>query len=84
MQVDLADAPYAELECIALPHTVDMTTLESFTGWLGFCINPNEQSMFLEDTMDRSPRTGEVELVLDPSGSPRGIFVFEPDNSLFQ
>jgi hypothetical protein len=61
-----------------------MTPLESFTGWLGFCLNPNEQSMFLEDTMDSSPGTGEVELVFDTSGSPCGIFLFEPDNSLFQ
>ena len=82
--VDLANAPDAELECIALPHAVDMTTLESFAGWLGFCFYTNKKSMFLEDTMDRSPGTGEVELVLDPSGSPCGIFLFEPNNALFQ
>jgi hypothetical protein len=40
--------------------------------------------MFLEDTMDRSPGTGEVELVLDTSGSPCGIFLFEPNDSLFK
>ena len=82
--IDLANAPDAELKGIALPHAVDMTPLESFTGWLWLCFNANEKSMFLEDTMDRSPGTGEVELVLDPSGSPCGIFLFEPDYSLFQ
>ena len=40
--------------------------------------------MSLEDTMDSSPGTSEVELVLNPSGSPCRIFLFEPDNSLFQ
>jgi hypothetical protein len=61
-----------------------MLSLESFAGRLWLCLNANEKSMFLEDTMDRSPGTGGVELVLDPSGSPCGIFLFEPDNSLFQ
>jgi hypothetical protein len=61
-----------------------MLSLKSFTGWLGFCLYPNEKSMFFENAMDRSPRTGEVELVLDTTGSPCGIFLFEPDNSLFQ
>jgi len=82
--IDLADAPDAELECIALPHAVDMTPLESFTGWLGFCLNPNEKSMFFENTMDCSLGTGKVESVFDTTGSPRRIFLFEPDNPLFQ
>jgi hypothetical protein len=61
-----------------------MLSLESFAGRLWLCLNANEKSMFLEDTMDRSPGTGEVELVFDTTGSPCGIFLFEPDNSLFQ
>jgi hypothetical protein len=62
-------------------------TLPDFSviwGWLGFCLNPNEKSMFFENTMDCSLGTGEVELVFDTTGSPCGIFLFEPDNSLFQ
>jgi hypothetical protein len=61
-----------------------MTPLKPFTGRLGFCLDPNEKSMFLEDTMNCSPGTWEVELVLDPTGSPRGIILLEPDNPLFQ
>jgi hypothetical protein len=61
-----------------------MLSLESFAGRLWLCLNVNEKSMFFENTMDRSPGTGEVELVLDPPGSPCWIFLFEPDNALFQ
>ena len=61
-----------------------MLSLESFAGRLWLCLNTNEKSMSLEDTMDSSPGTSEVELVLNPSGSPCRIFLFEPDNSLFQ
>jgi hypothetical protein len=82
--IDLADAPDPELEGIALPHAVDMLPLKSFAARLWLCLDANEKSMLFKDTMNRSPGTGEVELVLNPSGSPRGIFFFEPDNSLFQ
>ena len=82
--IDLTDSPYTKLKSISLPHAVNVTTLESLAGRLGFCFNTNEKSMFFEDAMNCSPRTGEVELVLNPSGSPYGIFLFEPDNSLFQ
>jgi hypothetical protein len=61
-----------------------MMTLESFASRLRFWFDPNKKPMSLEDTMDRSPGTGEIELVLDPSGSPCRIFPFEPDNPLFQ
>ena len=61
-----------------------MLSLESFAGRLWFCLNANEKSMFFEDTIDRSQGTNEVELVLNPSGSPCRIFLFEPDNSFFQ
>jgi hypothetical protein len=60
-----------------------MLSLESFAGRLWLCLNANVKSMFFENTMDRSPGTGEVELVLDPSGSLCGIFLFEPNNALF-
>ncbi|MCX6691401.1 MAG: hypothetical protein NTW33_04940 [Methanoregula sp.] len=53
--IDFANAPDAELECIPLPHAVDMTPLESSTGRLWLCLNANEKSMFLENTMDCSP-----------------------------
>ena len=53
--IDLANSPNTKLECITLPHAVNMIPLESFAGWLGFCFYTNEKSMFLEDTMDRSP-----------------------------
>ena len=82
--IDLANSTDTKLECIALPHAVDMISLESFAVWLGFCFYTNEKSMFLEDTMDRSPRTREVELVRDPSGTPCRIFLFKPDYSSFQ
>jgi len=82
--IDFANTPYAELKSISLPHAVNMTTLESFAGLLKFCFNTNEKSMFLEDTMDSSPRTGEVKLMLDPSGTPRRIFLFKPDYSSFK
>jgi hypothetical protein len=61
-----------------------MTTLESFAGRLRFWFDPDEKPIFLKDTMDRSPGTGKIELVLDPSGSPCRIFPFEPDYPLFQ
>jgi hypothetical protein len=61
-----------------------MVSLKSFTGWLWFWFDPDEKTMSLENTMDGSPGTREIELVLDPSGSPCGIFLLEPDNPLFQ
>jgi hypothetical protein len=61
-----------------------MISLEPFAGWLWFGFDPDEKPVFPENTMDRSPGTGEIELVLDPSGSPRRIFCFEPDDPLFQ
>jgi len=82
--VDLPDTTDSELERIPLPHAVNVTTLEPFPGRLGFGFDPNEKPVFLEITMDCSPGTGEVELVLDPSGSPRRIFRLEPDDPLFQ
>jgi hypothetical protein len=51
---------------------------------LRFGFDSDEKSMFLEDAMNRSPGTGKVELVLDSSGSPCGIFLFEPDDPLFK
>jgi hypothetical protein len=51
-----------------------MTMLESFAGWLRFCFNTNEKSMFLEDTMDSSPGTGKVKLVLIRRAPHAGYF----------
>jgi len=82
--VDLSDSPDTKLESVALPHAVNMTTLESFAGWLRFCFHTDKETVFLEDSMNRSPGTGEVKLVLDPSGTPRRIFLLEPDYSSFQ
>lgn len=82
--IDLADTPDLELKGIALPHAVNMLTLEPFAGWLWFCFDSDEKSVFLEDTMNGSPGTGKVELVLDPSGSPGRVFPFEPDYPLLQ
>lgn len=82
--VDLTDSPDPELEGITLPHAVNMISLEPFAGGLRFGFNPDEKTVFPEDPMNRPPGTGEVELVLDPSGSPRRIFCFEPDDPLFQ
>jgi len=42
-----------------------MLSLESFAGRLWLYLNANEKFMFLEDRMDVSLGTGEVELVLD-------------------
>jgi len=58
--------------------------LESFAGGLGFLLYTNEKSMFLKDPMNGSPGTREVELVLDPAGSPYLIFFFESDYPLIQ
>ena len=82
--IDLADSPDTKLKCISLPHAVNVSTLESFASWLGFCFNSNEKSIFLEDSMNGSPGTGEIELVLNSTGSPCRIFLFESDNSAFQ
>jgi hypothetical protein len=65
-------------------HTINITPLKPFTGWMELCLNPNEKSMFLGDTMYSSSRTQEIEPMLDTSGSPCGIFLFKPNNSLFQ
>ncbi len=53
--IDLTDSPDTKLEGITLPHAINMIPLESFASWLGFSFYTNEKSMFLEDTMDRSP-----------------------------
>ena len=82
--IDLADTPDSELKGIALPHAVNMLTLEPFAGRLWFGFDSDEQSMLLEDTMNGSPGTGKVELVLDSSGSPGRVFSFEPDYPLLQ
>ena len=82
--IDFSDTPDPELERIPLPHAVNMFTLKSFTRGLRFGFDPNEKPVFFEDSMYRSPGTGQVELVLDPSGSPCRIFPFEPDDPLFQ
>ena len=82
--IDLSNATDSELKSISLPHTVNMLTLEPFAGLLWFCFDSNEKSVFLEDTMNRSPGTGKVELVLDSSGSPCRIFPFESNDPLFQ
>ena len=82
--VDLADTTNSELEGITLPHAVDMTTLKPFAGRLWFRFDSNEKPVFLENPVNRSPGTREIELVLDPSGSPCRIFSFEPDDPLFQ
>ena len=52
--IDLADTPDTKLGRITLPHAVNVTTLESFAGWLRFCFDTNEKSMLFEDTMDCS------------------------------
>src|SRR5690606_35108129 len=82
--VDLTDTPDSKLEGIPLPLAVNMVSLELFDGWLRFWFDPDKKTMFLEDAMDCSPGTGEVELVLDPPGSPGRIFLLEPDDPLFQ
>jgi len=82
--IDLANTPDSELKGIALPHAVNMLTLEPFAGRLWFSFDSDENSVFLEDTMNRSPGTGEVELVLDSPGSPCRIFLFESNDPLFQ
>lgn len=78
----LSNASDPELKGIALPHAVNMVTLEPFAGRLWFGFDSDEQSMVLEGAMNHSPGTGKVELVLDSSGSPCGIFPFESDNLL--
>lgn len=82
--IDFANTMDSELEGISLPHAVNMFTLKPFSCGLWFCFDSNEKSVFLEDTMYRSPGTGKFELVLDPSGSPCRIFSFEPNDPLFQ
>jgi hypothetical protein len=61
-----------------------MTPLESFAGGEGFGFNTNEQSMSFENSMNGSLGTREVELVLDTTGAPCRISLFEPNNSSFQ
>ena len=55
--MDLATTPDSGLEGIALPHAVNMLTLGPFAGRLWFCFPSDEKSVFLEDTMNRSPGT---------------------------
>jgi hypothetical protein len=82
--INLSDAPDPELEGIPLPHAVNMFPLKPFAGGLWFWFDPDEKPVFLEDPMDCSPGTRQVELVLDPTGSPCRIFPFKPDDPLFQ
>jgi hypothetical protein len=82
--IDLSDTTNSKLERIPLPHAVDMSPLKPFTRRLWFGLDPNEKSIFLEDTMCCSPGTEKIELVLDSSGSPCRIFPFEPNDTLFQ
>jgi hypothetical protein len=60
-----------------------MFPLEPFTGWLRLCLDSDEKTVFLEDAVNSSPGTWQVELVLDPSDSPSRIFPFEPEDPLF-
>ena len=53
--IDFTDDSNAELECITLPHAVNVTPLESFAGWVGFCLKTNEKSVALENPMNGSP-----------------------------
>jgi hypothetical protein len=82
--IDFTNPPNTDLECNARPHAVDITLLESITRWLRRRLIANEKSLFLENTIYRSPGTGEVELVLDPSCFSCGIFPYESDNSLYE
>jgi hypothetical protein len=54
----LADSPDTKLEGIALPHAVNVTTLKSFAGFLGFGFYTNEKSVPFEDPVNGSPGTG--------------------------
>ena len=82
--IDLSDTTNSKLERIPLPHAVDMSPLKPFTRRLGFGLDPNQESVFLERAMHCSPGTGKLELVLDSSGSPCRIFPFEPNDTLLQ
>jgi hypothetical protein len=82
--IDLPDTPDPELEGVPLPHAVHMISLEPFARWLRLRFDPDKEAIFLEDAMACSPGTGEVELVLDPPGSPGRIFLLKSDDPLFQ
>jgi len=56
--IDLPDTTDPELERIPLPHAVNMFTLKSFARRLRFGFDPNQESVFLEDSMYGSPGTG--------------------------
>lgn len=81
--VDFTNAADPQLEGIPLPHAVDMPALEPFTGRLWFSFDPYEKTLFLENPMNSSG-TPEMEVVIDPSGSPCRLFYLEPDYPLFQ
>ena len=80
--IDLSDTTDPKLKGISQPHAVNMLKLKPFTRRLRFGFDSNEESVFLEDSMYRSPGTVQVELVLDPSGSQGWIFFFEPNDPL--
>ena len=67
--VDLSNPPNTKLKSIALPHTINVTTLESFACWLRFCFNTNEKSMSFENPVKGSLGTGQIKLVLDTMGA---------------
>ena len=56
--VDLSDSPNTKLKSITLPHAVNVTTLKSFAGFLGFGFYTNEKSVPFEDPVNGSPGTG--------------------------
>jgi hypothetical protein len=45
--IGLADSPDTKLECITLPHAVNVTTLEPFAGRLRFYLDSDEKTVFL-------------------------------------
>jgi len=59
-----------EMDVIHLSHAVNVTTLESFADGLWFSFDTDKETMSLEDSMNHSPGTGKIKLVLIRRGHP--------------
>ena len=61
-----------------------MSSLEAFHRRLGLWLDPDEHLMAFDDTVNCSPVTWQVVLMLDSPSSPRRMLLFEYYDLMFQ
>jgi hypothetical protein len=79
----LANTPDTELVCTPQPNAVNVTPLKLSADGLGFASMRMSHLWRFENPMNGLLRAEQVKLSLNPTGTPRRIFLFEPDLLLF-